>query len=117
MREGREGPPLPEGTITRARAWADRAPTVDEAEAVRRLRGAERAESNAYRARRWAWILLGAAATVLLALVARQRTPPEPALPRAVEGRTAHPQPVAASRLVVVELSSGTRLYVALRGS
>ena len=90
----------------RAREWADRSPRRSAAEAARRARTASRAPGHSP-ARRLA---LAALAVGLVALVGP--TDGRDELAAARPAAVAAPAP--APRLIVIELASGTRLYVAL---
>lgn len=92
----------------RAREWAARPPRRSAAEAAARARAAGRRSSTRW-PRRLALAALAAGAAAAF-VVARPAVPP-PDLPPSP--RQARSEP-AASRQLVVELASGTRLYVVL---
>ena len=94
----------------RARAWADRPPRRSAAEAARRARTASRAPSHSP-ARRLA---LAALAVGLVALAVALVGPTDGRDELAAARPAAVAAPAPAPRLIVIELASGTRLYVAL---
>jgi hypothetical protein len=99
---------LPPDLRERLRAWTDRPPRLDAAIAGARARAG--ASQRRPTARRLALAVSLGAALVAVALLVTARGD-RPAQPPPIASRT--PPPVE-SRLVVIELSSGTPLYVVL---
>ena len=110
-------PSLPKATIERAREWADRPPRLESSEAIERAaRQPREAQSRGTGTRGWL-VAAGAACALVLALVVRQSAPPAETPSKSPAPARHEPGAIepSGSSTMVIELSSGTRLYVALR--
>jgi hypothetical protein len=100
--------PLPEEFRSRATAWGDRRPTRPAAEVAARARAARVARDGRLAIVPRAVLAGAALAALLMVALARPRSPSSAPV-------VAEAQPPA--RLVVIELRSGSRLYVDLRSA
>ncbi len=103
---------LPTDIRDRLRGWAERPPRRDAATAARLARNSRRRYASATRLPlAWAAAALAMLLGTGLGLVATRQPAPAPAVPPAAASAAS---PVVDSHVVVIELGSGTPLYVVL---
>ena len=109
---------LSRDTIERARRWADRPPAAAPDLSPLALAEPGSGADAAPHARAWLTAgLVALAAVAVLGLAMARREAPQPraaARPASVQVPLRQSEPALPSTVVVVQLSSGTRLYVAL---